>query len=369
MPVEEPSTTPATSGPSDPLVLIIPMGGLGKRFLSAGYTAPKPLIRMATQPMLVWLLTYLQPQPGDQVWLALPREMDETHDVQRYLTARFPEIDLRFVLLDAPTRGAAETLSRVLAVLPPSALSRRIVSLDCDTLYFSDVLRGARELPKDSGGCGYFVDRGDEPVFSYIRFEQGSQRIGEIAEKRRISQNANTGAYVFPDGRALSMYLDRLLGSPVGSKGEFYTSEVIRLMVEDGVEFCGFFVEDFECVGTPRQLEMFLKELQAGRRKLDRRLSGNVVLDLEAVPKLRDLQSPSWNQVRGELPPGSVECLQELAEFGITASLSFADGRVPMKGQDTGPLKFADYATRKKASEDKLLFPLNSRLRKQIGWA
>jgi hypothetical protein len=51
-------------------------------------------------------------------------------------------------------------------------LQRRTVSLDCDTIYWGDVLGQIRKMPKGHGGCFYFVDDGIKPIFSYIQTEE-----------------------------------------------------------------------------------------------------------------------------------------------------------------------------------------------------
>jgi hypothetical protein len=50
-------------------------------------------------------------------------------------------------------------------------LDRKTVSLDCDTIYWSDVLADARKMPSGYGGCFYFIDQGRKPIFSYIKTE------------------------------------------------------------------------------------------------------------------------------------------------------------------------------------------------------
>lgn len=48
-------------------------------------------------------------------------------------------------------------------------LTRKTVSLDCDTIYWQDILQSVRSTPPQYGGCVYFVDNGDRPIFSYIK--------------------------------------------------------------------------------------------------------------------------------------------------------------------------------------------------------
>mmetsp|Transcript_13985 Transcript_13985/g.23863 ORF Transcript_13985/g.23863 Transcript_13985/m.23863 type:complete len:506 (+) Transcript_13985:1-1518(+) len=61
-------------------------------------------------------------------------------------------------------------------------------------------------------------------------------------------------------------YCGRRLDNDIGELGEYYTSSVIKEMIEDGHTFRGVHVEDWVCVGTPRQLQEFLIELRDKRR-------------------------------------------------------------------------------------------------------
>jgi len=49
--------------------IIIPLGGLGKRFSEFGYRLPKPLIRLFFKPIIFWLLDNLSINKNDNVYL------------------------------------------------------------------------------------------------------------------------------------------------------------------------------------------------------------------------------------------------------------------------------------------------------------
>ena len=50
-------------------------------------------------------------------------------------------------------------------------LDRKTVSLDCETIYWNDILGQVRNMPTGQGGCFYFPDNGDKPIYSYIKTE------------------------------------------------------------------------------------------------------------------------------------------------------------------------------------------------------
>lgn len=130
--------------------------------------------------------------------------------VQGLLRKEFPRLDIRVIELQFDTRGAAETLFIVTQSMEEKESKRRTISLDCDTIYFDDVLGLARSLPQRASGCVYFEDNSDLAVFSYLDLDD-SGRILDIKEKKPISRYANTGAYIFASGDLLRCYANALL--------------------------------------------------------------------------------------------------------------------------------------------------------------
>jgi hypothetical protein len=147
---------------------------------------------------------------------------------------------------------------------------RRTVSLDCDTIYFTNILQFVRELPTGHGGCVYFNDEGTNPIYSYIRTD-GSDRnlIVELQEKKAISSKANTGAYIFPSAETLRIWAAKVLDSRLAGTSsqqigdEYYTSHLIATMIND-IPFVAIPIStsDFSCVGTPSQLNKFLLRIK-----------------------------------------------------------------------------------------------------------
>lgn len=116
----------------------------------------------------------------------------------------------------------------------------------------------------------------------------------DIQEKKAISNKANTGAYVFPSAGELRSWAASNLDMkrPDGSEvGEYYTSQMIALMIQSGVPFLGIGVSktDFSCVGTPDQLQDLLKLLKSDTSHLPikikrRRFCFDLDMTLVGVP-------------------------------------------------------------------------------------
>ncbi|CAN0125455.1 unnamed protein product, partial [Ectocarpus sp. 4 AP-2014] len=234
------------------------------RFSAEGYRLPKPLINIVGRPMLFWLLDNLKLKAEDTLWVGVQQELEGEYAIAARLRQEYPSLDIRVVSIDFQTRGAAETLFIMLQHMSSAEIRRKSISLDCDTIYFSDVLGCFRACASGCGSSFYFEDEGDKPIFSYIEFEPGTDKIVHIREKKAISRHANTGAYAFPCGDRLRMACGEVLDNPVGKAGEFYTSSIIELMIQAGQKFVGIHVPNFFCVGTPAQLRAFLGLVQKG---------------------------------------------------------------------------------------------------------
>ena len=212
------------------LNILIPMGGGGEAFREAGYAFPKPLIKIVGRPMLLHLLDNLQTRLGDVVWLVVPEALYAQYEATLCLSQEYPEVDIRVVTFNMKTRGAVETLFIGLRHMSETELNRRVVCLDCDTLYFSDVLGQFRSLPKENGACFYFVDQGSRAMYSYLRVG-ADDLVKEVREKNAISRMANVGAYGFPSARALRTYIQAVLDQPDRVMETYYVSNIINKMV------------------------------------------------------------------------------------------------------------------------------------------
>ena len=150
------------------LNVIIPMGGRSDAFRDAGYAFPKPLIKIAGRPMMLHLIDSLQLRLGDVLWIVVPAKLHAQYEGDFDLAHQYPQVDIRVVPFKLQTRGATETLFVGLQQMTPAELSRRTICLDCDNLYFSDVLGEFRSLPRNLGACFYFTDEGTAALYSYL---------------------------------------------------------------------------------------------------------------------------------------------------------------------------------------------------------
>lgn len=233
--------------------VIIPLGGLGKRFAEEGYRHPKPLIRVLGRPMIYWVIESLKLAQDDTLYI-IYTDVLKSFNFEDMVRNKFRKLNLKFVELNFQTRGAAETLLCGLSNIDHDNLQKPFLIVDGDTFYNEDIVN----IYKARGGNAifYFNDYGDKPIFSYIRTDDAGV-VCEIKEKERISDKANTGAYAFANGESLRRYCEIILSTGDRLRDEFYVSDIYRRMLKDGARVEAINVKDFFCVGTPLQLKIF----------------------------------------------------------------------------------------------------------------
>ena len=236
------------------LSLLIPMNGSGERFVKHS-SRPKPLIKIHDREMIFWLLDHLDLHRITQVVIPYNSILDQ-YNFREKIIARYPKTLFRLISLSERTSGAVETISVALSHLPEHELDSNFMIMDCDTFYYEDVIKlyASRDV---KNAIFYFSDFGSEELFSYIKVENG--RVKEIKEKEKISDFANCGIFCVKDGDGLKKYCSMLLSNGVRQKGEFYTSGIFDLMIKDGISVVPIEVKKFECVGTPKQLDNFVR--------------------------------------------------------------------------------------------------------------
>lgn len=346
-----------------PINIVIPMAGLGTRFSKEGYTTPKPLINILARPMISWLIGNLQIEEEDNLFIALQRQTEESFKISGKLRDEFPSIRMNFILIDGLTRGAAETLFLITRDMSITDLEKPTISLDCDTIYFCDVLKDFRELKPGQGCCFHFEDTGNTAIFSYLKTGVGNNRIIDVEEKKKISRKANTGAYGFPSGIVLRKFLHEFLLRPTPLLGEFYTSAVVSSMITAGFDFRAIYVPDFDCAGTPRQLLDFLERVKNRRELVQTRC---VVLDLDSIPDLCGTVALTEEMVRNAIPPSSLNMIEGMKELGLHVELSVSNYMCTQEA--IGNFALASSASREKAKKKGLLFSIGRDLEKAIGW-
>jgi len=81
--------------------IIIPLGGIGKRFSDNGYTKPKPLIKVLGKEVIFWLLDSLDVKSEDSIFIPYNEFLD-AYNFKEVVNDLYPNIKLTSL---PPTNG------------------------------------------------------------------------------------------------------------------------------------------------------------------------------------------------------------------------------------------------------------------------
>lgn len=245
--------------------IIIPLGGKGERFLKNGYTEPKHLIKIFNKTMIEHVINNLQITENDKVFI-IYRPLCECHFASLF-QANFPQVHL--IELTTETKGAAETLLIGLDyIFTHYTYNEKCLIVDCDTFYTENIIEMFSNTKHNT--VFYTESFTENPIYSYIELDETSTIIN-ITEKRKISNNANTGAYGFTEIKILYEYCKFVVDNNITFNNEPYTSCVIGEMLKNNIEFKGKQLHK-ECVfslGTPDELNAYINKTSAFMFDLD----------------------------------------------------------------------------------------------------
>lgn len=239
--------------------IVIPMSGVGKRFLEAGYTEPKPLIAVDGKPMIEHVVN-LFPGESNFIFVCNNDHLGETP--MRSVLERIAP-GARIVGIAPHKKGPVHAVAQVFDLIGDD--EETIVNY-CDFSKFWDYgefLRSVRESAADGAISAY---RGFHPhmlgTTNYAFMRNDGNWMLEIKEKEpftdnRMNEYASDGTYYFRQGRILKKYFRELMARDLHLNGEYYVSLVFNLLKEDGLRVRIHEIEHMLQWGTPQDLEEY----------------------------------------------------------------------------------------------------------------
>lgn len=235
--------------------IVIPMAGAGSRFQIAGYDLPKPFIDINGKMMIENVLEGLK-YPDASYTLIIQEEFNEKNKTElKNLKQNFPAIS--FITVEKLTQGASCTALAAHSVINNDT---PVLFADSDNIFKPEILKSFIDdaIKRDLDGSLLSFET-KEACFSFIEINKEGFGI-KTREKEAISSHAIAGVYYFKKGsdfvkNAIDMmiYNDR-------SKGEFYMSNVYNYLIKNGGKIGIYTIQDsdWDCVGTPEQLNKYL---------------------------------------------------------------------------------------------------------------
>lgn len=268
--------------------LVIPMAGLGTRFSKVAeqnpeFKKPKPFINIKGYPMVRWATGSLpfvaHPgqqivgkttiQPKDIIFIIL-KQHDEIFEMQKHLKEIYSS-EVNIITLPAVTRGAAETAYQAKEFLNDE---EDVLFSDSDHFFDGRILEKviAEKSADVAGVIPVFVPPNDGIArWSYSLLDNGTSNIIQVGEKDPElmikGAPANIGAYYFSKAKYFLREVEDVMNknevSGPSGKGEFYIAPIYQRLLNKGLKFQAAVLPEVWGLGTPEDLDNFLKHSSA----------------------------------------------------------------------------------------------------------
>jgi dTDP-glucose pyrophosphorylase len=238
---------------SEKLNVLVPMAGAGSRFEKAGYTFPKPLIDVNGKPMIQVVVENLNIE-AHYIFIVQKSHL-EKYCLNQTLNLIAPRCSV--VVVDGLTEGAACT----------TLLAKHLINSDTPLLmansdqfveWNSDEFMYSMTTGDVDGGILTFTST--HPKWSFAKTDANGFVV-EVAEKNPISNIATVGIYFWKKGSDYVKYAEQMINNNVRVNNEFYVCPVFNEAIKDAKKIKTFNIEKMYGLGTPEDLNFFLKTL------------------------------------------------------------------------------------------------------------
>lgn len=245
--------------------IVVPMAGKGSRFKDAGYAFPKPLIDIKGKAMIEVVTANLRLNVDHEFVFICQREHYEKFDLYN-IFKNVTNNKFKVVQLDGQTEGAACT---VLSATEFINNDDELLIANSDQYIdggINDFLAEAQSGEKDGLIMTF---ESSHPKWSYARTDS-SGRVIEVAEKKVISKHATVGVYYFKKDSDFVQAAQAMILKNIRHNNEFYVCPVYNELLLSGKKI---FIKEIPAdqmhgLGTPEDLNHFLKKLEGGRIKM-----------------------------------------------------------------------------------------------------
>lgn len=241
--------------------IIVPMSGIGKRFIDAGYNIPKPLIVIENKPIIQHIIE-LFPKESKFTFICNDEHLRNTN-----MSETLEKIVPGCVIFEVSINNRKGPVDAVLHAQELILDDEQVIVSYCDYGTKWDYAKFKEDVETRNADGAIACYRGFHPHMlgsdNYAFLKETNMWMDEIQEKKPFTGNkmkeyASNGTYYFKSGKILKKYFKELIDKDISINNEFYVSMVYNLLKKDGLNTRIFEIEKMLQWGTPKDLEEYL---------------------------------------------------------------------------------------------------------------
>jgi len=228
--------------------IIIPMAGKGQRFVNAGYTTPKPLLKLGDTLIVKHIIDTMRCPGAQFIFIVRQEHCDEFQLDQKLLEI---EPDAKILKINEMTEGSICTVLLAKGYFDNDV---PIIIKDCDQIINWNPEHFLEFVSRNKADGSLVTIHYDRPDYSFSRVDSKG-KVLETAEKSVISNHGHTGIYYFAKGKDLIRYSQRMIDKNIRTNNEFYTAPVYNQYIQDGKLILIYPVAEMFQLGTPEEFD------------------------------------------------------------------------------------------------------------------
>lgn len=227
------------------------MSGLGSRFRSGGYEAPKPFIKVLTDSMIRTVIKNLD-FPGAYFIFVINENQISYYDFNLHIS----DLIHKFTVITVKEVTCGPACSSLLA--EDSILNDTpLIIANCDQVvhdFSYDRLVEFCQARKADGVLGCFLSSSEKNSF-VLTDESG--RVTLVKEKEVISNLATNGVHFWVRGRDFVESAKEMINAGDTTNKEFYVAPSYNYLIKVGKKIFPYFYNLHFPIGTPDDLEYY----------------------------------------------------------------------------------------------------------------
>ena len=229
--------------------ILVPMAGLGSRFIKEGFKVPKQLINIKDKHLIDISLDCLDYEGCNLIFVVRDETVYNFH-MDDLLRKKFGD-DIKVVVLDKLTDGSVCSCLYAEEYIDNDA-PLIIHTLDIE---FRPVFNP--HIMNNLNGDGLLLTfKSNSSNYSYAKVDKNGF-VTQTAEKKAISSDACVGIYGFKKGSDFCKYAREMIKRDLRTNNEFYISPLYNLLIEDGKKIRTEDVGKMHVFGTPDEFHFY----------------------------------------------------------------------------------------------------------------
>jgi|TARA_R100000482_G_scaffold117279_1_gene60816 RpiB/LacA/LacB family sugar-phosphate isomerase len=229
--------------------ILVPMAGLGSRFIKEGFKVPKQLINIKDKHLIDISLDCLDYEGCNLIFVVRDETVYNFH-MDDLLRKKFGD-DIKVVVLDKLTDGSVCSCLYAEEYIDNDA-PLIIHTLDIEFRPVFDP-----HIMNNLNGDGLLLTfKSNSSNYSYAKVDKNGF-VTQTAEKKAISSDACVGIYGFKKGSDFCKYAREMIKRDLRTNNEFYISPLYNLLIEDGKKIRTEDVDKMHVFGTPDEFHFY----------------------------------------------------------------------------------------------------------------